>query len=83
MKCSVKFLLSHLDELLDQVAATGEPIEIRRKGRRLKIMVADQSGGPESPSKKVIEWTRRDGVVKGDPEELAHIDWSQSWKPDV
>jgi hypothetical protein len=59
--------------VLDQVLATGEPVEIERNGRRLRI-VADQ------PPSRVGRLVSRTDVVVGDSDEFVHLDWSSEWK---
>ena len=60
---------------MDQLIATGIPIEINRKGHHIKIILSD----PPSKMKNLIH---RKNVIVGDPEELVHIDWSNEWKED-
>ena len=64
-------LRQNIYKLLDQVAETGEPLEIRRKGKILKIIVENQRS-------KLAALKKRD-VIVGDSEELVHIDWSSEW----
>lgn len=64
-------LRQNIYKLLDQVAETGVPLEIRRKGKILKIVVENQRS-------KLAALKKRD-VVVGDAEELVHIDWSSEW----
>ncbi|CAD5290010.1 MULTISPECIES: type II toxin-antitoxin system Phd/YefM family antitoxin [unclassified Imperialibacter] len=64
-------LRQNIYKLLDQVAETGEPLEIRRKGKTLKIVVENQAS-------KLANLKKRD-VIVGDAEELVHIDWSSEW----
>lgn len=71
-------LRADIYRLLDQVLETGIPLEIERKGRRLKIVVADASG----PSKLERLRTNPDYLVC-DPDEIVHMDWSDHWRPDV
>ena len=66
-------LRANIYKLLDKVADTGVPIEIIRKGKKLKIIVE------EKPS-KLAKLKKRPGLLC-DPEELVHIDWSKEWKP--
>lgn len=59
--------------LLDHVLATGQPIEILRKGKRLRIVPAEPVG-------------RLDRLVSRpylavEPEALVHLDWSAEWRP--
>lgn len=59
--------------ILDQVLATGEPVEIERNGRRLRI-TADE------PPTRMSRLVRRDGVVIGDSVDLVRLDWSDEWQ---
>jgi hypothetical protein len=59
--------------VLDHVLATGEPVEIERNGRRLRI-IADE------PPTRMSRLVRRDGVVTGDSDDLVHLDWSDEWQ---
>lgn len=63
-------------KLLDRVLETGEPLEIVRKGRRLRIAPA---GAPKGFSLSSLE-PHLDAIV-GDPDDLIHMDWSPQWKP--
>ena len=59
--------------VLDHVLATGEPVEIERNGRRLRI-IADE------PPTRMSRLVRRDGVVTGDSDDLVHLDWFDEWQ---
>jgi len=59
--------------VLDHVLATGEPVEIERNGRRLRI-VADE------PPTRLGRLIRRADVVTGDSDDLVHLDWSDEWR---
>lgn len=61
--------------LLDQVLETGEPLEISRKGRTLRV-VADQ------PTSWLERITPIPDLIHGDPEDLVHVDWSGEWDAD-
>jgi len=58
--------------LLDEVLRTGEPLEIERKGRRLRIV-------PEDPPSRLDRIQTRPDVIIGDPEDLVTIEWSGEW----
>jgi N-acyl-D-aspartate/D-glutamate deacylase len=58
--------------VLDHVLATGEPVEIERNGRRLRI-VADE------PPSKLARLVARPDVVNGDSDDFVHLDWSDEW----
>lgn len=70
---TVSELRQNIYQLLDQVLDTGVPLEIERKGRKLRIV-------PEPPHDKLDNLKRWDCLV-GDPEEIVHMDWSQEWRP--
>ncbi len=65
-------LRENIYRLLDQVLETGLPIEIERKGRRLRIV-------PVHGPSKFDNLVERPETVCGDPDELVSIDWSTSW----
>lgn len=67
-------LRQNIYRLLDEVAETGVPLEIERRGRRLRIVAV------EPPSKLDRIVVRRD-LINGDPDELVHLDWSSAWRP--
>jgi prevent-host-death family protein len=59
--------------ILDQVIETGIPVEIERKGKIVRLVPADSSEKlGRLPKRKLFE---------GDPEDLVHVDWSESWRP--
>lgn len=60
--------------LLDEVLETGIPLEIQRKGQRLRL-------APIEPRSKLDRLELRPDFFKGDPEDLVHLDWSNEWKP--
>jgi antitoxin (DNA-binding transcriptional repressor) of toxin-antitoxin stability system len=63
-----------LYRVLDRILETGEEVEIERNGRLLRI----------SPKKAAGAWDRlveRPGAVRGSPDDLVDIDWSDEWKP--
>lgn len=68
-------LRANVYRLLDEVLATGQPLEIERNGKMLVI----------SPKEGQSIWDRlprRKGFIVGDPDELIHMDWSTEWNPD-
>lgn len=75
MSISASQLRQDVYRLLDQVLATGEPLEIIRRGRTLRI-VADTPGSKISRIRPAVDF------VHGDPDDLVEIEWSQSWQPD-
>jgi prevent-host-death family protein len=67
-------LRAHIFKILDQVIETGIPVEIVRKGRIVRL-VAD------TPPSKLSKLVRRDEYIKGDSDDLVHVDWSSEWQP--
>lgn len=61
--------------ILDEALATGNSVEIERKGRRLRI-VPD-----EPPPSRLAAMETRPDLIIGDPDDLVHIDWSGEWRP--
>ncbi len=66
-------LRQNIYQVLDQALETGVPLEVERKGRRLRIV-------PEPPLDKLDKLKRRD-CLTGDPEDIVHMDWSKEWRP--
>ncbi len=71
MTISASKLRQNIYRLLDKVAATGVPILILRNGKKLKIIPA------ESVSK--LKNLKKRNVLKGNPEDIVHLDWSEEW----
>jgi len=69
MQVTITKLRQNIYKLLDQVAETGIPIEINRKGKTLKIVRADKPG-------KLKNLKKRD-VLNCKPEEIVSMDWSK------
>lgn len=66
-------LRADLYRILDHVLATGKAVEVRRKGKILRIT-------PAIPTKTDM-LKPHPGSINGDPEDLVHMDWSSEWKP--
>ena len=66
-------LRDNIYQILDEVLKTGQPIEVRRKGRFLRIV-------PEPPTSRMAKLRRRP-TISGNAEDLVHMDWSGEWKP--
>ncbi len=60
--------------LLDQVLETGEPVEIERRGRVLRIVT-------DPPKSKLAALVSRPEAISGDPGDLVDVEWSGSWRP--
>ncbi len=62
--------------LLDQVVDSGEVIEVKRKGKLIRI---EPAGGEN----KLESLKPHPDTICGDAEELVHMDWSDQWQPDL
>ncbi|MEZ4269143.1 MAG: type II toxin-antitoxin system Phd/YefM family antitoxin [Myxococcota bacterium] len=74
MAVSISKLRSDIYRLIDEVLATGEPLEIERRGQILRIT-------REQPASKIDRIVPIPGLIVGDPQDLVSIDWSEHWKP--
>ena len=61
-------LRSNIYNLLDEILATGVPLEINRAGQKLTI-------APVEPVDKFANMEFRPDVINGDPADLVHIEW--------
>lgn len=73
MPISLTQLRANLYKIVDQVIATGVPIEIERKGIKIKLV-------PEKNKKKLANLVKHPETIIGDPQEIVHMDWSHEWK---
>ena len=76
MSITASALRNDIYKILDEVLATGVPVEIERKGRTLRI-IAD---APRAS--KLDRIVKRPGMINGNPEDLVEIDWSANWNPE-
>ena len=67
-------LRKHIYAILDEILETGKPVEIERKGRRLRIVAVSESHPldqlPEIPD-----------LIKGNADDLDSIHWDSEWNP--
>ncbi len=75
MAINASQLRANIYRLLDQVLQSGIPLEIERKGQRLLIV-------PEKKRSKLDNLVERADLIKGDPDDLVELDWSDAWSPD-
>lgn len=69
-------LRSDIYNLLDKILATGEPIEISRGDRRLRIQ-------PVTLVDKFQNLISRPHSIEGDPDELVNISWEEAVTSDL
>lgn len=58
--------------LLDRVIKTGAPLEIKRKGKVLKVTL-------DKKASKLTNLKKRK-VMTGNPEDYVHLDWAGKWR---
>ena len=73
MALSLTQLRADLYHLVDQVIVTGIPLEIERKGVKIKLVL-------EKKKSKLDNLVKHPGTIKGNPDDIVHIDWSHEWK---
>ena len=72
MHITVTKLRQNIYKILDQVAETGIPVEIKRNGKVLKIIKAEEYS-------KLTNLKKRD-ILNCDPEDIVSMDWSKQWR---
>jgi len=72
MVMSVTKFRQNLYKVLDQIIETGIPLELKRKGRNIKIIC-------EKPSSKLNN-LKAHNIINGDPKHLADISWENEWQ---
>ena len=70
-------LRENIYQLLDEVLETGVPVEITRRGKKLKIVRADE----DTATSRLENLVERPDAIAGDPDDLVGIDWSSEWRP--
>ena len=74
MAITASRLRANVYKVLDEVLETGTPVEIERRGQRLRIV-------PAEPRGRLERLVRRPRYLKVDPESIVHLDWSGEWRP--
>jgi prevent-host-death family protein len=63
---------ANLYKIVDRVLETGNPVEIERRGKKVRIVAV-------RPLSKLDNLVKRPGTLVGDPEDVVHMDWSGEW----
>lgn len=71
MRLTASKLRENIYNVLDQALESGTPVEILRKGQILRIV-------PPQVKSKLSRLKKRK-CVRGDPEDLVHLDWLKEW----
>ncbi|RLT34706.1 MAG: type II toxin-antitoxin system Phd/YefM family antitoxin [Chloroflexi bacterium] len=69
-------LRADIYNLLDRILATGEPLEVMRGERRLRIQ-------PVLPVDKFENLVFRPDVIRGDPDDLVTLSWEDEVQIDL
>ncbi len=79
MQISPTKLRQNLYSILDAVLESGVPVEIKRRGRLLRIVPGED---PEADRLgRLRRIAPRPDLMLVDPEELVGVDWSDLWSP--
>lgn len=73
MKLTLTQLRANLYNIVDEVITKGTPIELERKGRTVKITLAESHN-------KLTRLRPHKNVINCNPDELIHNDWSLFWQ---
>lgn len=77
MKITATQLRAELYRILDQVAKTGEEVEVKRAAGTIVIRAASSSRVARRKHKP----SSNPNLVVGDPDDLVRFDWARHWKP--
>ena len=73
MKVTAAQFRQNVYAILDEVIEKGEPVEVVRKGKVLKIL-------PEKTASKLARIKKRPPIIVGDPDDIFKIDWMKDWR---
>ena len=62
--------------ILDEILDTGVPVEVVKGSRKLVIAPAERTD-------KLRNLTKKNGFIKGDPEDLANVTWESEVSLDL
>ena len=66
-------LRADLFSTLDQVLASGDPVDVPRPGGVVRIARAEAS--------RLSNLRSHPGIITGDPAKLAELSWEDTWRP--
>lgn len=72
MKVTATQLRANIYAILDQVLATGETVEIERRGRIVRLQ-------PVAAEPRLERIEAAPDYIVGDPDALVELDWSHEW----
>jgi hypothetical protein len=71
-RLSLTKVRSDLYKIGGRVLETGVPVEIERRGKKVKIV-------PVRQKSKLDNLVKRPGTIIGNPDDIVHMDWSGEW----
>ncbi|HYM09694.1 MAG TPA: type II toxin-antitoxin system Phd/YefM family antitoxin [Bryobacterales bacterium] len=71
MTVTASQLRGNIYRILDTVLETGVPVEVRRKGKLIRIV-------PEQKTSRLSRLQKRPYPLR-DPQSIVHLDWLQEW----
>jgi antitoxin (DNA-binding transcriptional repressor) of toxin-antitoxin stability system len=74
MAITASDLRQDIYRILDSVLDSGQAVEVERRGRRLKI-------APVAAASKLSRLVPRAKFLRGDPDDIVSVDWSDTWRP--
>lgn len=76
MTLTASKLRENIYKVLDQVLSTGIPVEIRRRGKSLRLIRSE-----DGSLRKLDQLVERPDYLQCKPASLVHLDWSKRWRP--
>ncbi|MDM8537817.1 hypothetical protein QUF70_13755 [Desulfobacterales bacterium HSG17] len=73
---SINQFRTDIDRLFEHILKDNKPLEIEYKGKKLIISLAE-------PEDKLAKLKPHPDCIKGDPEDIVHMDWSSEWHNDL
>ncbi len=73
MAISIAKLKANIYNILDDIIRTGQPVDIERRGKKLRILSLSTQHAQESKLHKLIA---RPEAIVGSPDDFTHLDWS-------
>jgi hypothetical protein len=78
MAISITELRANIYNIVDDIIKTGQPVDIERSGKKLRILQVEAQTQVAGKLNKLIA---RPEAISGSPEDFTHIDWSHEWNP--
>lgn len=72
MAITASDLRQNVYRILDEALATGKPVDIVRRGQRLRIV----------PERDKLATLKKRNLFVGEVEDVIGMDWSKYWNPD-